>query len=519
MSSKSNVDRESLLARRQFLKFTGVATGAIGALSALPSQAAPAVSAACVPPPAKWDRAVDVLVIGSGFAGLAAAIEAKSAGADTLLIDKMPVYGGNSSINGGDFAAAGTPMQKAAGIEDSPELMLKDMLRAGAYLNHQPLAKTIADQSADSLAWCQNVVGAKFARVNFHGGHSVKRSHQTDNESGSGLVNPMIAKCKEMGVKLENRTKLTRFYVDAGGRVVGVELKKGFRFPDEATGKPETVQVRRAVILASGGFSQDVPMRQMHDPRLDERFTSTNHAGATGEALTEANRIGALSIQMDWIQLGPWTSPDEKGFGYIPQFVERVVGYGLMVDPATGKRFFKETGNRKERADAIILLGHPAVIIADAPTTAKFVPASQFKGATENGSLKRFDTVEEIAKFYNMPVDVFVAQVKRWNEFVEKKNDPDLGAMIFKDANPQVTGPFYAARLWPRVHHTMGGLAINGNAQVIGIDLKPVPGLYAAGEATGGVHGAVRLGSVAMADCVVFGRIAGRNAAKESAAG
>lgn len=512
MSNEEDIKEAGRLDRRRFLKFTGAATGAIGALAAMPANAASAV------PPTKWDRTVDVLIIGGGFSGFAAAIEAKSAGADTLLIDKMPVFGGNSAINGGDFAAAGTPMQKAAGIEDSPELMLKDMLRAGAYLNHVPLAKTVADQSVDTLVWCQTVVGAKFARVNFHGGHSVKRSHQTDNESGSGLVTPMIAKCKELGVRLENRTKLVRLYTDDKGRVVGAELKKGFRFPDESTGRTENVQVRRAVVLASGGFSQDVPLRQMHDPRLDERFTSTNHAGATGEAMTEANRIGALNIQMDWIQLGPWTSPDEKGFGYIPQFVERVVGYGLMVDPATGKRFFKETGNRKERADAIILLGHPAVIIADAPTTAKLVPPGQFKGATENGSLRRFDTIEDVAKAYNIPVDGFVEQVRRWNGFVEKKNDPDLGAMIFKDANPQVTAPFYAARLWPRVHHTMGGLAINTNAQVISIDLKPIPGLYAAGEATGGVHGAVRLGSVAMTDCVVFGRIAGRNAAKEAAA-
>jgi hypothetical protein len=219
---------------------------------------------------------------------------------------------------------------------------------------------------------------------------------------------------------------------------------------------------------------------------------------------------------MDWIQLGPWTSPDEKGFGYIPQFVERVVGYGVMVDPATGKRFFKETGNRKERADAIILLGHPAVILADTTNVVKMVDPAQLKGALENGSLKKFDTLEDLARNYSMPVEPFVAQVKRWNSFVEAKKDPELDCMIFKDAVPNVTPPYYAARLWPRVHHTMGGLAINTGAQVIGFDLKPIKGLYAAGEATGGVHGAVRLGSVAMADCVVFGRIAGTNAAKES---
>lgn len=196
-----------------------------------------------------------------------------------------------------------------------------------------------------------------------------------------------------------------------------------------------------------------------------------------------------------------------------------MVGYGVMVDPTTGKRFFKETGNRKERADAIILLGHPAVIFADSTNATKQVDPSQLKGALDNGSLKKYDTLEQLAAAYQIPVGPFVEQVKRFNGFIEAKKDPDLDCLIFKDAVPNVTPPFYAARLWPRVHHTMGGLAINPEAQVIGFDLKPMKGLYAAGEATGGVHGAVRLGSVAMADCVVFGRIAGRNAAKENPIG
>ncbi len=512
MSNANDLDRKSSQ-RRTFLKQSSLmGSAALGAL-ALPGAAQAAAAAV----PAKWDDAVDVLVIGSGFAGLAAALEARSAGAEVTVIDKMSVFGGNSIINGGDFAAPGTPMQKDAGITDTPELMLKDMYKAGGNINHPALAKMVADKAAESLQWCIDFVGAKFTRVNFHGGHSVKRAHQTYNQSGSGLVNPMLAKCRELGVKLENRSKLLRLVADKDGRVVGAELKRGYRFPNEQTGTTVFVQARRAVIMASGGFAQDVALRQIQDPRLDARFTSTNQPGATGEALLAACQAGAMDVQMDWIQLGPWTSPDEKGFGYIPQFTERVVGYGLMVDPATGKRFFKETGNRKERADAIILLDHPAVILADSDTTLKQVDPGQMKGALENGALKKFDTLEDLARAYNMPVPVFVEQVKAWNRYVEAKKDPDLGCMIFPDAKPQVTAPFYATRLWPRVHHTMGGLLINDQARAIGFDLKPMKGLYACGEVTGGVHGAVRLGSVAMADCVTFGRIAGRNAALDKA--
>jgi flavocytochrome c len=501
-------------ARRRFLQTTGTVAGAaLGAL-ALP----PAAQAAAADVPKKWDAVVDVLVVGTGFAGLAAAIEARDAKADVLVIEKMPVPGGNSAINGGDFAAAGTKMQKDLGIEDSPELMLRDMLRSGGYLNHPELARMVAEQSASALEWAQVYVGAQFDRVNFHGGHSVKRAHQTVQRSGSGLVTRQLEKARALGARIELRTKLVRLVADGSGRVVGAEVRRGYRFPDDASGTRAFVKARKGVVLASGGFSQDVALRQMYDPRLTDQFTSTNHPGATGEAIMAACMAGAMDIQMDWIQLGPWTSPDEKGFGYVPQFVERVVGYGVMVDPATGKRFFKETGNRKERADAIILLGHPAVIMADTANTMKMVDPGQLKGALENGSLRKFDTLEDLARAYVMPVDAFVEQVKRWNGYVEQKKDPDLDCMIFKDAVPNVTAPYYAARLWPRVHHTMGGLAINRDAQVIGFDLKPIRGLYAAGEATGGVHGAVRLGSVAMADCVVFGRIAGRNVAKEKAA-
>jgi succinate dehydrogenase/fumarate reductase flavoprotein subunit len=224
-----------------------------------------------------------------------------------------------------------------------------------------------------------------------------------------------------------------------------------------------------------------------------------------------------MDTQMDWIQLGPWTSPDEKGFGQVPQFCERLVGYGLMVDPTTGKRFFKETGNRKERADAIIRIGHPVLIIGDEVAVKKQVLPKVLEHTLDLGVIRKFDTLEALAAAYNMPVAAFTEQVTRWNGFVEKKVDDDLGCMIFKDATPTVKPPYYVARLWPRVHHTMGGLVIDKDARVTSFDLTPLPGLYAAGEVTGGVHGAVRLGSVAMADCVVFGRIAGKNAAKEQA--
>jgi flavocytochrome c len=500
---------EKEIKRRDFLKGIATAGLAVAGVTAL---------AGCGPKTTegiKWNEEADVVVIGSGFAGLAAAIEAKNAGATVKVIEKMPTPGGNSIINGGDFAAAGTAMQKEQGVEDSPELMLQDMLKAGLYLNHVDKARIVCEQSKDALEWAINYLGAKFARLTYHGGHSVPRTHQTESASGSEVVTKMLAKLKELGVNVELRRKFVRFIQNEEGRVIGIEVRDGYKFGDEKSGTPVFIKAKKAVVLASGGFSQDVKMRTIHDPRLTEEFESTNQPGATGEALREALKIGAMDVHMDWIQLGPWASPDEKGFGYVPLFSERVIGYGPIINPKTGKRFVNETGNRKERADAIILIGVPVIHIADSYAVEKQVVPSTLEAGLKNGAIKKYNTLEEVAKTYNIPLQPFLAEIARWNSFVTKGKDDDFNCKIGKDAKPLGTPPFYVVRLWPKVHHCMGGLVTNTKAQVLNQDFEPIKGLYAAGEVMGGTHGAVRLGGVAMADCIVFGRIAGKEAANE----
>ena len=469
----------------------------------------------------QWDRTVDFLIIGTGFAGFAAALEAHQIGIkQVLLIDKMPAIGGNSIINGGGIAAAGTDMQKERGIQDSADLMFSDIMKAGGYINHPSLARKISDESVATYEWLRDQIGVKFADVYYHGGHSVKRSHTVVEKSGAGFINPMNAKCRQWGVPVELRTKAEKLIIGADGRVEGVQVRRGYRFGKENSGKVETIRARMGVLLASGGFSQNVVMRMSHDPRLTADFGSTNHPGATGEMIQQAQMIGANTVQMDWIQLGPWTSPDETGFGLAPQFVESIVGYGCMVDIATGKRFFKETGNRKERADAIIAIGHPALIYASEKNvkaqTGKAMKRSSFEHAMKNGVICKFDTLEAMADFYKIPVEALKAQNERMNDFLRAKKDEDLGCMFFEDSLPNDEGPYYAARLWPRVHHTMGGLEINDRAQVYDACHKVIPGLYAAGEVTGGVHGQVRLGTVAVSDCIIFGRAAARSALEDS---
>lgn len=477
--------------------------------------ASAAASAAPCGPEPKWDRTVDVLVVGSGFSGLSAAIEAAANGAKTVCIEKMPTVGGNSILSAGGLASPGNDLQVAAGIQDSPELLLEDMLRSGGHINNVECAKVVAYGALDAYRWAKDFLGVKFDRLGYQGGHSVARSACYMNGTGANMIGPMQKKCAELGVLIETRTRLVNLVTDAKGAVIGAEVRKGYRFPKDESGSPEFIRALGGVVIASGGFSQNVKLRMLHDARLGPQLDSTNQPGATGDAMQAAQRIGAADVHMDWIQLGPWTSPDEKGFGVCPKFVESSVGYGLMVDPQTAKRFVNETGNRKVRSDAIIATGHPSVLLVS-EANAKHVPPSTIEAGMKNGAIRRFETLADAAAFYKIDPAGLEAAVARWNDAIAKKRDPDFGAKIFDDTEKN-EGVFYGCRLWPRVHYCQGGLAMNTKAEVIDTDLNVIPGLYAAGEATGGVHGMVRLGTVSIADCLVFGRIAGRNAAKRAA--
>lgn len=491
----------SNLSRRAFL----AATGAAATFSPLTS-----TQAATQP---HLDRTIDVLVVGSGFAGLAAAIEAHSAGAkDVVVIEKMPIVGGNSILSGGGLAAPGNDLQVAAGISDSPELLLKDMLKSGGGLAHTDCARVVAFGALEAYRWAKNFLGVRFDRLGYQGGHSVARSACYMKGNGARMVAPMLQKLKEFQVPVLTQTRLVNLITE-NGRVIGAEVTEGFEFPHDQSGKKIKIRARKGVVIASGGFSQNIALRTLHDPRLGAQLESTNQPGATGDAMQAAQRIGAADVLMDWIQLGPWTSPDEKGFGVCPKFVESSVGYGLMIDPKTGKRFINETGNRKVRADAILAIGHPAILCTGEANLVKHVPPATVKAGMENGSIRKFSSFEELARGYGMEPQVVAQTLARWNKAIVDKKDPDFQAKIFADTVVN-TAPFYACRLWPRVHYCMGGLAITPQAEVLSTDLKPIAGLFAAGEVTGGVHGMVRLGTVSIADCLVFGRIAGRNAAK-----
>jgi len=462
-----------------------------------------------------WDATYDVVVIGSGFAGLAAAIEARLLGASVLVLEKMRIPGGNSAISGGLIAAAGSPLQQRDEISDSPEQMLQDMVKAGEELNHPDLAGLIARESTNTLKWTQEFLGVEYKdRLNHLGGHSVPRTYNTANASGSGLLRPMLAKCRELGVKVQLKSFFRKFVVDASERVSGVEIIEDYLFPHEDSGQVRRIGARRGVVLASGGFSRDVAFRRIQMPRLDEQIDSTNHLGATAEGLVAALRIGATPVHLSCIQLGPWCSGDEKGWGVGSMF-SLLAGfpYGIMVDAATGQRFVNELSDRKLRVDAMLARDRIPLAIVDSEGV-QF--AANLDKCLKRGVVKKFNSLTELAAANQVPLAPLEETITRYNRSFLKGRDEEFGKPLGKDLKPLQTPPYYAIRLLPKVHHCMGGIQINEHGQALEVAThQPIPGLYAAGEVTGGPHGNNRLGSVAIVDCLVFGRIAGRNAAGE----
>ena len=271
---------------------------------------------AAAPKTQHWDETVDVVVIGSGFAGLAAAIEAKKAGANVVVLEKMATFGGNSIINGGILTATGCPQQKLHKIEDSVDLLEKDILAAGNYMNYSEKVRYLAEHALSNYEWTVKELGVQYLpdAIGQEGGHSVPRYVTTTNGSGSGIVQKELDKCKELGIPLRNRVFVEHIIRGEDG-IEGVQVREGYRFPKAESGKVKFIRATKGVILCYGGFSADVKFRMFQDPKLNNTLDTTNQPGATSELWRETSAIGALQVQNDWIQCGPWGCPREKGMG------------------------------------------------------------------------------------------------------------------------------------------------------------------------------------------------------------
>ena len=464
-------------------------------------------------PPSAWDEEYDVIVAGSGFAGFAAAAEAAARGGRVLVVDKRPVYGGNSIISGGGYCAWTDKLDLRRRLnrgEDSAQLHFEDTMKGGDYYNNPALVRILVDESPNALAWMMDEGGLELRpMLNRIGGHSAYRSHVSSDGKGKSFVQALKRIAGRNGAALRLESEVTWIWRRGWeGPVLGIQIKTGDRFLN--------MKARRAVVLASGGFSRDVAMRMSLDPSLGPEYTTTNHPGATGEMIRYARAVGADALHLAFIQLYPTAEPNRGVLDAWALYPSRAPSNGAVFVDREGRRFVSEMERRDVVSRAEIQLGgKPAYTIFNQPMVPMMTTPEQIERGIARKRLWRADTVEELAERMGLPPGTLAETIAKHNRFLAGGKDTDFNKPITGQMIPLAEGPFYGVAQWPSIHHTMGGLRIDTQARVIDIWGDPIPRLYAAGEVAGGIHGANRLGGNASADCVVFGRIAGRNAAGE----
>ena len=436
----------------------------------------------------------DIVIIGAGGAGMTAAINAKQAGKDVILLEKMPYAGGNTTKATGGMNAAETHYQAEQGIDDSVEQFVEDTMEGGHNINDRDLVETMAENSAEGIDWLDSI-GAPLPKVSFSGGATNARIHAPEDGSGVGayLVTSMLKKVNELGIDVMYNTKATEL-ITKDGAVTGVKA--------ESRDTNYTINAK-AVILATGGFGNNEDMIVQY--REDLKGTVTTSApGITGDGIVMAEEVGADLVDIEQIQLHP--TVEQKTSMLI---TESVRGDGAILVNQDGKRFTDELLTRDVVSAAELEQpGSYAYIIFDQrlreglKATEKYIST----GITVEG-----ETIEDLAEKIDVDPKTLAETLKNWNQYVADKNDPDFGRTtgMEKDLSQ---APYYAIKIAPGIHHTMGGVHIDTSAEVLGKDGNKIPGLFAAGEVVGGVHGGNRIGGNAVADIVVFGKIASDSA-------
>lgn len=489
----------------------------------------------------------DLIIVGAGGAGLSAAVTAKDLGVkNVLVLEKMPVIGGNTLRCASAFNAADPDRQKALPMtetlkeavvkainekpvsEEHAKLMADVKAKYEAYLKSGsktlfdcpewhalqtynggdkvgqiPLIRQYSNNVLDTLHWMQSKGSPVMDRVSQGAGALWQRTHQLDAPAGLGLIDPLYQAAVKQGVNFKLGMRVQDLILNDKGRVIGVTATDKVGNKYEFTSKD-------GVILATGGYSQNKEMRQKSAPHLTSEMVSTNQPGATGDGIIIATRHGADTTGMNYVQVYPLATP---GTGALQGRARKMSGLDDVIDVnKNGERFVKEDARRDEFVAAI--KKQPGGVVYDINDSSIVKPLNSFNEDVETlvsiGRIYKADSLADLAKQLGMPADKLEATVAEFNKMVEAKKDPKFGRKLFD--RPIVKPPFYATPRAPSIHHTMGGLQISTNAQVLDKNGKPIPGLYAAGEVTGGIHGSNRLGGNATADVLTFGRIAAKSA-------
>ena len=496
-----------MLNRRDLLKQAGAGAALFGMGAA--ARAEPNLKAGSAIP-SKWDETYDVVVVGSGGAGMAAAVKAADQGAKVVVLERLGFPGGNTQLAQGQINAADPVRQPKQGIKDSPELHAKQTLEAGDYRGDPERVRVLCENAYGAITWLESL-GMEFQDTVFQMfGGLYPRAHSPKMVKGQGYIKVLLKALDERKVPILKNVRVTDIIRDTpeSGDVRGVrvETKEGIRY----------IRARQGVVLAAGGFSANQYLRELHDPRVAGLGTDNLPNKTAGDVMMAAVRVGGYLVGMDFIQSTPGAPAGKK----MKIILNTRVAESIYVDKR-GNRIVDEGTRRDVIRDAV--LGTPeryAYTVVDNDTYQKY-NAAVHKSVEEGIKINEAwtaPTLKELAVKMGVDPEGLEKGVARYNSFVEKGKDEDFGKAPRNLAKKIEHGPFWACYTGMTVHHTMGGLSCNTKAQVLDWQGNVVPRLYAAGEITGGIHGTNRVGGNALLDCFVYGQIAGTNAGQEKRA-
>ena len=447
------------------------------------------------------DGSCDIVIVGAGGAGLSAAVAAETDGSlKIIVLEKQGIIGGNTNNSTGGINAAETDIQKGLGIEDSKKLFYDDTMKGGKYENIPSLVENLVEHAPVTISWLIGL-GADLSDVGLMGGSSVKRTHRPQGGSAIGphLMKVLNDATSSKNIEIRTSNKVLDLLSAVDGSVTGVKVQN-------ADGSTYSLTAK-AVIIATGGFGANLEMVTSLQPSL-KGFATLNHPGATGDAFGWMTAIGGATIQMANIQI----HPTAEAVNHI-LITEAVRGNGAILVNHESKRFCNEMDTRDVVSAAILAQTQgEAFLIFDQGVRESLASIETY---ANQHLLKEGATVAELAEAIGIPAADLEATLTRYNAQQKAGVDEDFGRSATQMTAALETAPYYAVCVTPAIHHTMGGLSVNTDTQVLKADGTPIPGLYAAGEVTGGLHGANRLGGNGVADIVVNGRLAGIAAAQK----
>lgn len=495
------------------------------------------------------NEATNVIVVGGGGAGLSAAVEAAQNGSEVILLEKTSALGGNTILAGGPLNAVDPERQQnlppaseeamdsvealteaeprndkhAQYMEelsndldeyyaededylfDSVALHILQTYEGGNYEGNIDFIEHLATHALETVEWLESNGVVWQEEISTVAGGLWPRAHIPENAAGGDYIRANEQLAEELGIEIILDAEVEHLMYESE-RVVGVTGSR----PD---GSDVIVTADQGVVIATGGFAANEEMRQEYDPDLSEELGTTNAPSITGDGIELAEAVNSSLIGMEYIQSLPLGTPGEGSLNSWVGGLGVEFYYQINQD---GERFMAEDGRRDEMTQALLEQEDSLSYIISGENreteSGETTWGDDIEQLVEEEFVYRADTIEELAEQIDVPVENLVETHDNFNDYVESGEDPDYGRTLFGDP---IVAPFYASPRTPTVHHTMGGIQIDLDTQVLDVNGNHIPGLYAAGEVTGGIHGANRLGGNALLDIHTFGRIAGENIANE----